>query len=210
MAAPLIDLSASFAIFAHASEGLRSSVLPGHGCDRKGICLLAAAKNALKVSLLAVAASALPAIASAQEFSLEPHWKFVGANVAIFLLLIYPVNRLLVQPLLHMIEERDAKTTGALDRAAALESETRETGAQIEARLKEAHARALARRTAILADAESQERALLAAASNDAAQSIDAVRSAVAAELTDARTALEADARTLAREAASRLLGRAI
>ena len=172
--------------------------------------MLAAAKNALKVSALAVAASALPQVASAATFNLFPHWPSVAANIVVFAVLIYPVNRWLIQPLMHLVEEREAKTTGALDRAAELESETRETGAQIEARLKEARARAQARRTAILADAESQERALLAAASNDAASSIDGVRSAVAAELADARAALEADARALAREAASRLLGRAI
>jgi F0F1-type ATP synthase membrane subunit b/b' len=120
------------------------------------------------------------------------------------------VNWLPVQPLLHVLEERAAKTTGALDRVGALENETRETGIQIEERLKEARGRAQARRAAILADAESQERALLLAASNDAASSIDTVRAAVAAELAGARAELEADARTLAREAASRLLGRAI
>ncbi len=172
--------------------------------------MLAAAKTALKVSLLAVAASALPEIASAADFNLEPYWPTVAVNVAVFLILIYPVNRLLVQPLLHVVEERESKTYGALDRATQLETQTRETAAQIEARLAEARGRAQSRRTAILADAEREERALLEAASNDAAQSIDTVRSAVAAELADARTALEVDARTLAREAASRLLGRAI
>lgn len=172
--------------------------------------MLAAANNALRVSLLVVAASALPEVASAADFKLFPHWPSVAANLLIFLLLIYPVNRLLIQPLLHLIEEREARTTGALERATELETATRQTGAQIEARLGEARGRAQARRTAILAEAEAEERALLQSASNDAAQSFEAVRNAVAAELADARTALGADARTLAREAASRLLGRAI
>jgi F-type H+-transporting ATPase subunit b len=172
--------------------------------------LLAAAKNTLKVSTLIVAAMAPPEIASAADFELFPHWPSVALNLVIFLLLIYPVNRLLIQPLLHLVEERESRTSGALDRATALETQTRETGAQIEARLNEGRSRAQARRAAILAEAEREERALLQAASNDAAGSIETVRSAVAAELAGARTALEADARTLAREAASRLLGRAI
>ena len=173
--------------------------------------LLAAAKNALKVLALAAAVSALPGVAlAAGDFSLEPHWPYVAANVVLFLLLIYPVNRLLIQPMLHLIEEREGHTTGALDRAASLEAETRQTAAQIEARLAEARGRAQTRRTAILAEAEAEERALLHAASDDAARSIETVRSAVDAELAQARGALEADARTLAREAASRLLGRTL
>jgi hypothetical protein len=89
--------------------------------------LLAAAKNALKVSALAVAASALPGVASAAgDFSLNPYWPYVAVNILVFGLLIYPVNRLLVQPLLHVLDERAAKTTGALDRVSALENETRD------------------------------------------------------------------------------------
>ena len=172
--------------------------------------MFAAAKNALKVSALAVAVSALPDAASAATFTLFPHWPSVGLNIVIFLVLIWPVNKLLIQPMLHLIEERESRTTGALDRAAELEAKTRETAAQIEARLAETRARAQARRTAILAEAETQERALLSAAANDAASAIESVRSAVAAELSSARNALEGDARTLAREAAARLLGRAL
>jgi len=172
---------------------------------------LLAAKNALKLlALVAVVAATPSAALAAGDFQLEPHWPYVGANVVLFLLLIPFVNRLMIQPMLHVLDEREARTTGALDRATALEAKTRETAAQIEARLAEARGRAQNRRASILAEAEAEERALLSAASDDAARSIESVRSAVEAELAQVRSALEADARTLAREAASRLLGRTL
>src|SRR5262245_56575157 len=104
------------------------------------------------VSTLALPAWALPGIAFAAEgdFTLVPVWPIVAANIFLFLILIVPVNRLMVQPLLRQLEERDEKTHGALDRATRLENQARETTQQIEARLNEARAQAQARRTAIL------------------------------------------------------------
>jgi F0F1-type ATP synthase membrane subunit b/b' len=169
--------------------------------------LRAAANIALSVSL-AVAAAAIPSVASAADLNLLPQWPLVAVNVVLFALLIVPVNRLLIAPLLHLVEEREQRTSGSLDEASRLDSEASAFGAELNTRLQEARARAQARRTAIMADAESQERALLEAASADAARTIKGMRSPVAADLVAARASLQADARSLAAEAAARLLGR--
>lgn len=208
VAAQLIDLDPSFAIFAHASgRDCAAGFLPGHGCDQREICLRAAANNALSVSL-AVAAAAIPSVASAAELNLIPHWPVVAANVVVFVLLIYPVNRLLIAPLLRLVDEREQRTSGALAQAGKLEVEATGLAAQVEAGLAEARGRALARRAAIMADAEAQERAVLDAAASDATRSIEAVRTSIAADLSAARAALQADSRGLAQEVAARLLGR--
>ena len=167
----------------------------------------AAANIGLSVSL-AVAAAALPSVASAADLNLIPQWPFVATNVVVFGLLIYPVNRLLIAPLMRVVEEREQRTAGAFDEARRLDGEASALASQLEARLLEARGRAQARRSAILADAETQERALLEAASADAARSIETVRTSVAADLSAARVTLQSDARSLAGEAASRLLGR--
>jgi F0F1-type ATP synthase membrane subunit b/b' len=169
--------------------------------------LRAAANIALPVSL-AVATAVLPSIASAADLNLIPDGRLVLINVVVFGLLIYPVNRLLITPLLRVVEAREQKTAGSLDDAARLEADATSVRAELEAQLAAARARAQARRAAIMADAEAQERSLLEAASSDAARTIESVRESIAADLAAARTALQNDARALAGEAASRLLGR--
>jgi F-type H+-transporting ATPase subunit b len=169
--------------------------------------LRAAANIALLVSL-AVAAAAIPSVASAADLNLLPHWPFVAINVLVFGLLILPVNRLLIRPLLRLVEEREQRTSGSLEEAGRLDADASELGAELEARLLEARARAQARRAAIMADAEAQERSLLSAASADAARSIETVRGSVTSELVAARASLQGEARALAGEAAARLLGR--
>jgi F-type H+-transporting ATPase subunit b len=166
--------------------------------------------NILLSVSLALVAAAVPSAAHAADLNLAPDWKVVAVDMAVFGLLIYPVNRLLIAPMLRLVAERQRATTGSLDRAGQLQKEASELGHQLEARLAEARARANAQRVQILGAAEEEERALMNAASADAARTIQVARGAIEADLVEVRSALERDAGTLAREAASRLLGRAI
>ena len=169
------------------------------------------ANKKLAVSLaaaFATAVTALPSVASAADLNLVPHWPQVAINIAAFALLIYPVNKLMVSPLIHLIEARQQRTEGSVEEAARLDAEAAALTARLEAQSLETRARAQARRAAIMSDAETQERALLTAASGDAAKTIASVRTAIDADLVAARAALQSDVRTLANEAASRLLGR--
>jgi F-type H+-transporting ATPase subunit b len=173
--------------------------------------LRAHANKLLGVSLFVATAAAItgvPSPASAADLNLLPRWSFVGLNLVAFGLLIYPVNRLMIAPLLRLIDEREKRTAGAVEEAGRLDAEVGLLGGQLEAQVSEARARAQSRRAAILAEAESQERTLLQAASADATKTIQTVRAAIDADLVAARAALQSDARTLAGEAAARLLGR--
>jgi F-type H+-transporting ATPase subunit b len=158
----------------------------------------------------ALAALVIPISAKASELNLIPDAGVVATNVALFLLLIYPVNRLLVQPLLRVLDERDARTSGALEQSRKLGDEARVTGVDLESRLSESRARAQSQRSAILSDGEIQERAVLDAAREEASGIVEEVRQSVRSELVEARKALQTDARELAREAATRILGRAL
>lgn len=157
-----------------------------------------------------LASLAVPAAAQAADLNLIPDVVSVATNVALFLLLIYPVNKLLVTPLLRVLDERAARTSGALAESESLVGEARAARADLETRLAAARARAQARRSAILADGEVEERAVLEAARTEAVGNVDVVRRAVQAELADARSGLESETRALAREVATRVLGRAI
>jgi F-type H+-transporting ATPase subunit b len=153
---------------------------------------------------------ASPAAAQAADLNLIPDAATVATNVALFLLLIYPVNRLLVQPLLKVLDERAARTSGALAQSQQLGDDARVARSDLETREKEARALAQTKRSAILGEGEVEERAVLEAAREEANQSIESVRRSIESELVEARQALQSDARALAREAATRLLGRAL
>jgi len=159
---------------------------------------------------LALAVALVPASARAEGLNLAPDVGLVGANIVLFLLLIYPVNRLLVRPLLAVMDERERRTAGAEGEVDALRGEAADSHKRIEAAMLETRARAQSRRAAILAEGETDERGLLDAARADAMQAFEGVRAAVESELGSARAALETDARELAREAAERILGRAL
>ena len=61
-----------------------------------------------------------------------------------------------------------------------------------------------------LAEAETEEKDLTNAARRDGAAIIDEVRVALVEEFASARAALEGEARSLAQEAAAKILGRAL
>ena len=159
---------------------------------------------------IVLTALGIPTAAHAAGLNLIPDVVAVATNVVLFLLLIYPVNKLLVGPLLRVLDERAERTSGALAKAEALTGEARATRADLEERLRQARARAQARRNAILADGEVDERAVLEAARTEAVGNIETMRHSVHAELISARAGLETETRALAREVATRVLGRAL
>ncbi len=159
------------------------------------------------VIALAVLATASPAHA-AGSLELIPNGLNLALSFAVLLLLIYPVNRLVLQPLVAVLEEREARTVGAIARAEALAAELAGQRTILEEGLAAARAEARARRTALLAEADVEDRRLIAAARADGKQELDALRVGVTEELESAREGLASDARALAREAASRILGR--
>ena len=220
MARALIDLKVPFAILptaeAASTRVIVASELPsastalGEGpVTQEGFTLRAKPTSWLTPSAV-LTGLAMPVSARASELNLIPDAAVVATNVALFLLLIFPVNKLLVQPLLRVLDERAARTSGALAESQKLRDDARARRVELETRLAEIRARAQARRTAILGEGEIQERAALDAAREEASGIVDAVRQSVQGELAEARLVLPTDARLLAREVATRVLGRAL
>lgn len=130
--------------------------------------------------------------------------------MVLFVLLIFPVNALVLKPLLGVLDDRAARIDGTKKRAA-------EIGAQAEAvfgRYSEAieHARKQADelRKGALEGARGDQARILDDARRAAEREVGAARSGVAAALEGARATLRTQSDALAREAAARVLGRTL
>ena len=139
-----------------------------------------------------------------------PNWTLLAANLVVFGLLIYPIQRWLLAPLVRVLAEREQRTAGALERAQSTHAEAVRMREDLERELATARADAQAHRAVILGEAEAEERRILDEARTDASRALEAVRSSIEGELADARRTLQSDARDLSREAAVRILGRAL
>lgn len=132
----------------------------------------------------------------------------MALDVAVFLMLVYPTNRLLLQPLVRVLEERERRTAGA--RAEAARDLEAGAGLQqdLEAQLRAARERAQARHAEIAAATQSETRRVLVRAREEAQAEVESMRATIAGELESARGTLRAEANILAREIAAKLLGR--
>ena len=159
---------------------------------------------------LAMLSVATPVSAAGAGLNLLPDLRLVALNVGVFLLLVIPTNRLVLRPLLRIIQARGEKIGGALSRSDELRHEAERVRTVVESQLAEAHAAAQAERNTIMGKAEEDSRGILDAARAESAREMGAVRTSIATELTTARATLQSETRELAREAASRVLGRSL
>lgn len=162
------------------------------------------------VSSLVLLGAPARAFAASGGIQLVPEIEILALNFAVLLLLIYPVNRMLIQPLIRLQAERERRSEGASARAYELQDQTSGLHETLAERLAAARSAAQTRRAEILSQAQEEERGVLEAARGDAAAQVESVRSTIAEESATARGALESDARELAREAAAEILGRTL
>ena len=168
-------------------------------------------RNSLGVVIaISVLGAAAPAFAAGGLKLWPPDWAIVGVNVAVFAALIYPMQRLLLAPLVRILQEREARMGGASEEAESLQEEARRRKDELDTQAQNARLEAQSRRNAVMAEAAAEERALLEAARSEGSRNLDALRGSIAGELEEARRGLEADARMLAREAAAKILGRVL
>ena len=158
-------------------------------------------------ALLLLLAATPPAYA-AGGLVLIPDLTTLVINFVVLFALMYPVNRFLLQPLVAVLLEREARTSGALEQAEGFVVEAGEARARIDQLLSDARVEAQSRRHAILSTAEAEDHRLIQAAREAANGELETVRGAVADELESARVQLKTQAQALAREAATQILGR--
>lgn len=164
------------------------------------------------IACLALATLWLPTAARAAggELVLVPDLRMLLALIAFFVLLIAPTHRLILKPLLRVLEEREARTAGTRARAARLEEEAREVLARYEREVAKTREQAERQRRTALEQVRGESQGLTGAARGDAEQSQAAARQELANALEGARRVLRDRTQELAREAASRVLGRTL
>lgn len=154
----------------------------------------------------------LPAAARASsgDLVLVPDLRMMLALIALFLLLIAPTHRLILKPLLRVLEEREERTAGTRARAARIEEEAREVLARYEREVAKTREEAERQRRATLEQVRGESQGLTGAARGAAEQSQAAARRELAEALDAARHVLRERTQELAREAAARVLGRTL
>jgi F-type H+-transporting ATPase subunit b len=153
-------------------------------------------------------AFATPAAAAEGSLEIFPNLPRLLELMVLFVLLIAPVNRLVLTPLLRVLEERTARIEGARKRAGEVGTQADGALARYSAAVEEARKQAGELRKEALEGARGDQVRILAEARRGAEAEVASARSGVAGALAEARSVLRGQCEGLAREAAARLLGR--
>ncbi len=132
----------------------------------------------------------------------------VFIQFGIFLVMMAILYAFVFRPYLKVRDQREAGIGGARGEAKAAEERAGALGADYEAKLLKAKQRGAEERGKVRAEAAAHERDVLGRARDEAQKEIAKVREAAAAQEQRARATLLADAPTVGKSIASRLLGR--
>jgi F-type H+-transporting ATPase subunit b len=125
-----------------------------------------------------------------------------------FVVLWVGLKRLLFDPMLQVLEERDARTAGARKMAAEMRAAADSSAADHERRLQELRAAVAADGQSARAAVEAEERKLINAARDQAAAELSQLRDNLTRQAESARVGIAAEARTLATQMVERVVGR--
>jgi len=131
-------------------------------------------------------------------------------QAVIFAIMGFAATRLLFRPYLKMRDERAAGIEGARAEAERMSAEAEARLADYEHKLEAARAKAHLEQRAIRAEATAHESEVTNKARAEAQKALDAARGTIRTELESARSELMPRADELAREMASKLLGREV
>lgn len=154
--------------------------------------------------------AAAPALASEGNLVLIPTLEMLVALIVLFVILVFPVHALLFRPIFTVLDARAEKIDGTRARAERIAAEAEEILARYENSVREVRDQAEQERKERLVSARAESAALAAAARADAEREIERAREQIGAGLAEARASLRPQAVALAREAASRVLGRTL
>lgn len=134
----------------------------------------------------------------------------VFVQFGLFLLLLLVANKLLFQPYLQLRERRKAGIEGARAEAERMTAQADSKLADYEKQLASARNRANEEGRKVRAEAAANEKTTTDAARSSAQKSIDEATAKMRAEAEAARLQLLPQANTLAKQIASKLLGREV
>ncbi len=144
-----------------------------------------------------------------QAINVDVDLTFVVQTV-LFIGLTLILKPVLFDPMLKLFEEREKRIDGAKLQARRIDEKSSTALARYEAEMAKARAAAGTEREKIRAEALKREQEILSAVRTSTAKVVDDGKRAAQAEAQRARAALKADATSMARELAGRVLGREV
>ena len=129
-------------------------------------------------------------------------------QIVLFLVLCFVLSKVLFRPYLKLLEEREGKTAGARQDTDKLEREGARLKTLYEERIAQAQAAGGAAKESILQEARQQREQILSQARQEAAATLELARREVASQVAGERQLAAAEAATVARQMASKILGR--
>ena len=131
-------------------------------------------------------------------------------QVILFVILWLILNKVLFQPYLKLLDERERRTTGAQHDSTELEHEGARLRAQYEEKIAQAQSLAAGERERILQTARQEREKILAQARQEAEQTLARRRQEIAAAVEAERRLAAAEAAIIGAEIASKVLGRKV
>ncbi len=151
----------------------------------------------------------LAAAHSEAPIQVDLNWTF-AIQLGLFVVLTLVLKPLLFDPMLKLFEEREKRIDGAKAQARRIDETSATALARYEAEMAKARAAANADREKIRAEALRREQAILADVRTATGKVLEDGKRAAEAEADRARAALKAEAGTMARDLATRVLGREV
>ncbi len=130
-------------------------------------------------------------------------------QIASFVVLWFGLKRLLFDPMIEVLEAREARTTGAGRLAAESKAAADQSAAEYERRMREVRLALAGDTETARAANQTEERRLLSAARQQASTELIRLRETLARQADAARPALAAEAHELATRIVDRVVGRA-
>lgn len=131
-------------------------------------------------------------------------------QIVLFFVFAVLLKQLVLDPTQKLLDERERRTTGAQSTAARTREEVDEMRRRFQKALDDARHAGNAAGEQLRRDSEQQEQQILNGARQDAGRTLEEMRARVAGEAEKARRELDEQAAELAKQAAERILGRAV
>ncbi len=132
----------------------------------------------------------------------------LGLQFLNFIILLIVLNKLLYRPLKKVIDERNETITGSHAKAKSLQADIDKKMEIYQQQLNEAKVQANEERNKLKKAANEKEAAILSEAHGKASVRLQAIKSQVKKEADDASKTLKSEAKSLAGEITTKILGR--
>ena len=131
-------------------------------------------------------------------------------QIILFVVLWVILDKLMFQPYLHLLAERDRKTTGAQHDSSDLEHEGARLKAQYEEKIAQAQAAGYAAKDVIVQEGRQQREKILSQARDEAVGTLARARNDVASALEQERGLAAAEVSNVAGAMVAKVLGRTV